>query len=328
MANKFSIIVPVYNASKIIEGCIKSIASQTYRDFELLLINDGSKDDSAIVVENLCRTYDIQNYRIITKENGGAGSARNLGLSLATGEYILFIDSDDYVDCDYLENILSCIENEGADIIFVDIVRELMDGTVLRKESMSDFKNLSKDRLIRNQLTGKMPWGGVRKAIRRSIVVETGAKYATNIRVGEESIYSFLILNSSSIISFQPKAIYHYVENSASLTSNDKIEQQKDVFDFIRENIESMHKYYEYEDTISALAITAIITGVNLLSKGKFSFTQYKTTKLYAEYYEKFISNRIDKDSLDIRVRRCLPLIKCRFYFLLYIMAYINNKIR
>ena len=109
-----SIIVPIYNVEKYLRQCLDSIQDQTYQNFECLLINDGSSDNSA----DICREYVSKDsrFRYIEKENGGVFSARNLGIEHSKGEYITFIDSDDWVDSDYLEVLYTALIDENADI--------------------------------------------------------------------------------------------------------------------------------------------------------------------------------------------------------------------
>lgn len=109
-----SIIVPIYNVEKYLRQCLDSIQNQTYQNFECLLINDGSPDNSA----DICREYVSKDsrFRYIEKENGGVSSARNLGIEHSKGEYITFIDSDDWVDSDYLEVLYTALIDENADI--------------------------------------------------------------------------------------------------------------------------------------------------------------------------------------------------------------------
>ena len=109
-----SIIVPVYNVENYLRQCLDSIMGQTYQNFECLLINDGSPDHSAVI----CREYVSKDSRFLyfEKENGGVSSARNLGIEHSKGEYITFIDSDDWVDSDYLEVLYNALIDENADI--------------------------------------------------------------------------------------------------------------------------------------------------------------------------------------------------------------------
>ena len=109
-----SIIVPIYNVENYLRQCLDSIVAQTYQNFECLLINDGSPDNSA----DICREYVVKDsrFKYFEKENGGVSSARNLGIEHSKGEYITFIDSDDWVDSDYLEVLYNALIDENADI--------------------------------------------------------------------------------------------------------------------------------------------------------------------------------------------------------------------
>lgn len=109
-----SVIVPIYNVENYLRMCLDSIQNQTYKNFECLLINDGSPDNSA----EICREYVAKDsrFRYFEKENGGVSSARNLGIERSEGVYITFVDSDDWVEPDYLEVLYSIIVQEKADI--------------------------------------------------------------------------------------------------------------------------------------------------------------------------------------------------------------------
>lgn len=111
---KISVIVPVYNVEKYLRRCIDSILAQTFTDFELLLIDDGSKDNS----RDLCDGYAMKDerVRVFHKKNGGVSSARNLGLDNAKGEWVSFVDADDYLDNCYYSNFLSF--HDISDIVF------------------------------------------------------------------------------------------------------------------------------------------------------------------------------------------------------------------
>ena len=99
-----SIIVPVFNSEKYIEKCLKSLLAQTYKDLEILVIDDGSKDNSSDVVRQL--QLDDQRIKLICQENQGVSSARNKGIEMSKGQYIVFVDSDDYVESNYVETLL------------------------------------------------------------------------------------------------------------------------------------------------------------------------------------------------------------------------------
>ena len=111
----FSICVPVYNAEKFLDRCIKSVLNQSFDDFELILINDGSTDDSAKICEFYSKTDDRIVY--LCKTNGGVTSARKMAAGVMRGEYALFIDADDYIDGNYLTKLAKAICSSGADMV-------------------------------------------------------------------------------------------------------------------------------------------------------------------------------------------------------------------
>ena len=123
-----SVIIPVYNAASFVGRCIKSVLSQTYCDWQMILVDDGSKDNSL----EICQIYAASDSRlqIIHQENAGAGAARNAGLAKAIGKYIVFIDSDDYVDKEYF----SLLANHDEDVVFIDVEAIDENCKVVRKE--------------------------------------------------------------------------------------------------------------------------------------------------------------------------------------------------
>lgn len=154
---KISVIIPVYNAEKYLRKCVESVIAQTYTDWEMILVDDGSNDGSADIIDE----YAGKDTRIRTihQENAGPGVARNAGIRNALGEYIVFLDSDDMVTPDYFEKL----SRETADVVFIDIDQVDEHMNILCEEHMSNYRMLSKDDFLRNQLTGKILWGGYEK---------------------------------------------------------------------------------------------------------------------------------------------------------------------
>lgn len=112
MGEKISVIVPVYNVEAYLERCVESILQQTYANFELILINDGSTDSSGVICDNLASQH--ENIKVHHLENAGVSNARNTGIKLATGAWITFIDSDDFVTKDYLEILIGAVDDEES----------------------------------------------------------------------------------------------------------------------------------------------------------------------------------------------------------------------
>lgn len=255
-----SVIVPVYNTEKFIERCVNSIISQTYRDWELFLIDDGSKDNSLELIKKFEKND--SRIRAIHQENQGAGAARNKGLSLVTGDYIVFVDSDDYLENYYFE----MLSEHQEDVVFIDVNRRNEDGDVIAREKLSVLKTWSKDDILRSQMTGKVLWGGVRKAVKRSLLESNSIKYSQH-KVGEEAIYSFLLLYYSHNYSFIDVPVYNYEVHSDSLSQSYQVDPWGPVALALCDKVKDLSCYEQYANTLNAFYITAGIVYLRQIAK-------------------------------------------------------------
>ena len=306
---RFSVIVPVYNAANLLPKCLNSLKNQTYKDFEVIALDDESKDNSYEILKDFKSANPQMLINVSTHANCGAGKTRNIGLGLAKGEYIVFLDSDDYLDPDYLESVNGIIEDKHSDVVFIDIIREDESGRIIRYERMSEFKDLSKDRLIKWQLTGKMPWGGVRKIIKTEIIQNNKLEYAP-IKVGEESIFSFLTLINAKTISFQKDSYYHYVDAANSLTSHDNVDNPQNVFDFISGYIMKSPYHDEYKSTVNALGVTTVAILINILANEETLYNAIVKSRLFINKYKDSIKGVINFDALEKRIIYCYPFMR------------------
>ena len=149
-----SVIIPVYNAEKYVGRCIESVQAQTYTEWLMILVDDGSRDKSL----EICQKYAGADNRIcvIHQENAGPGIARNVGLEYSKGKYVVFIDSDDYIEKEYFQ----LLSQQDEDVVYIDVRNVGEDGRVLKEEYMSSNKRLSLDSILRRQMTGSINWGG------------------------------------------------------------------------------------------------------------------------------------------------------------------------
>lgn len=328
----FSVIIPVFNAEKTIRKSVTSVLEQSFDDYELILINDGSKDNSRTIMESLRNSDTRHRIRLLDQDNGGAGNARNIGISYATGEYVAFLDADDYWDKTFLEETKRIIEEKVSDLVFIDIVRENEDGEFLRFEKMSSNSGLDKELIIRKQLTGCIPWGGVRKIVKHSLLTENGIVYDTSVKVGEECLYSYKALYYASSFSFQSKALYHYVDHENSLTSNDTVGNSIGVYELIHNSLERSDIHSKYESTVKALAITTMAVVTNLLSQHYGVYEACKRCKVLYSRYKNEYKGMIDFKSLERRVKFCVPWIKFQMAFPIVIAAkilcFFRSKLR
>ncbi len=223
---QLSIIVPVYNAEKYLKKCIDSILNQTYRDFELILVNDGSKDNSASIIDDYKNKH--PEVVVIHKENGGPTTARREGIKCAKGEYVLFVDSDDWLEDSMCETMLNNAKLYGADAVICDMLREEKTRVVtmvnVLEEGVYD-KAASKGKIYPVMLFDYSVDGPAtnpslcNKMIKREILEKILKAVDGNIAYGEDALCSYPALLDAETICVIRKPFYHYRYNNESVTN-------------------------------------------------------------------------------------------------------------
>ena len=162
-----SIIVPVYNMEKYLTQCVSSLINQNYKDVEIILVDDGSTDASPQMCDEFAKQDD--RIKVIHKTNGGQGSARNMGLDIANGEYISFIDSDDWVDINMYTHLLSVSEKYDADLVVCEVAWNEEDGTVRVNKRVDGILVMSTEEAMEHYFDGSkiVPHGPCSKLYRR-----------------------------------------------------------------------------------------------------------------------------------------------------------------
>ncbi|MDY3362430.1 glycosyltransferase family 2 protein [Riemerella anatipestifer] len=234
-----SIIIPVYNTEKYLEKCINSIVEQTYTNWELLLINDGSQDDSLSICEKYANEY--SNIYVFSQENKGPSAARNIGIDNAHGQYICFVDSDDWVDDNYLEIFIGNM-SENEDMMVVQDHKRIINDKIIRYTNgyNNEIFELPKDlsSLIKEY---KFIQGySVNKLYIREILENHSLRFSEEIDMGEDEVFFYKYLQLIDKIIFVKPDPYNYVGRIGSLTSR----HSKFISEFLRcaEN----NKFYHY----------------------------------------------------------------------------------
>lgn len=202
-----SIIVPIYNAEKQLRRCIDSILNQIYEDYELLLVDDGSTDGSG----EICDMYTQKDNRITAfhKKNGGVSSARNIGLDYAKGDWVSFIDSDDYVNNNFLSDFISDVtENDELIVQGFTIIKQ--NSEQLTVKYIKDTCNISEglDRLCHQNFPGTI-WN---KLFRKSIINANAIRFNENYKFKEDELFLLEYLNQIQLIKFKDSFNYQYIE--------------------------------------------------------------------------------------------------------------------
>ena len=206
MKGKVSIIVPVYNTEKYIRKCIESILRQTYRKFELIIIDDGSTDSSLSIINEFLD----ERIKIISKKNEGVSATRNLGLDVASGEYILFIDSDDWIEQDMLEVLINNTVKTGADI-------SCCQSNYKSRQELGKLEVWTKEKTIREFLIHKIIGGTlVNKLINHKVINDI--RFNKNIRYGEDALFLWDVLNNIQVFCITNRVLYHQTLHDDSST--------------------------------------------------------------------------------------------------------------
>ena len=215
--NKVSVIVPIYNAGNKLHKCIKSILKQTFMEFELILVNDGSTDNSL----SICKKYERKDKRIvvINKNNQGSIIARNTGLNHASANYLMFVDADDWIDKTTIQKLYnSSIENE-ADISICNMYKTMGSGKLIRKEFNNSYFNKSKlynEEEIKKQLVTAyfhghpFPSSLCAKLYKKELFINSG-KYIDRIKfLGDDLFYNLEILMRAKKVKMVNSPLYFY----------------------------------------------------------------------------------------------------------------------
>lgn len=207
MLAKVSVIVPIYNVEKYIEKCVTSIMNQTYSNIEIILVDDGSPDKSSIIIDNLKQ----KDRRIVCihKKNGGVSSARNVGLEVATGEYIMFVDGDDWIERDCISYFVGLIGNN--DIAFNK--NQISD---FNQKSSNNVSIRSSEEMIEGIYTGKIDVAVWNKIYNRSFLTTNNIRFNEKIWFGEGMLFNINCLQFVEYVVLGEKGVYHQVSNPNS----------------------------------------------------------------------------------------------------------------
>ena len=223
MDKKLSFILPVYKVEQYLPCCVDSILCQAREDCEIILVDDGSPDGCGAICDRYAENY--ENIKVIHKVNGGLGDARNTGLKAATGEYITFVDSDDYIAPGAVEKMLGWVRTQSADVCFLELTKVFPDGS---EESMGEA--LERDSVCGRQplevleflaTRPKFPGSACAKLLRRSFLEENGFRFPDDRRLSEDLIFCLNVYEAAKSFDYLDFPYYCYrQERSGSITNN------------------------------------------------------------------------------------------------------------
>lgn len=272
---KISIIIPIYNAEKYICRCIESVINQTYKNIEILLINDGSSDKTQNIIENYKK---YENIIIINKVNSGVSDTRNLGLQRASGDFVMFVDADDYIDSDYIEKMINVANDYD---LIISGYKEIKDNNI-------EYKSIYKKSIIKNKTIDitfpkkKSDYFSTiefnpcwKMLISMSLIKNNKINFNSDIKYGEDMLFSLFCYIFSKKTIYLLNFGYNYCINDYSAMN--------------KMSLEHIKKYYE-----DNLKVYEIITDDLNLDKHDLELLTYKILQVFKGITGKLIESSLD----------------------------------
>lgn len=277
-----SIIIPCFNNGKYVEKCLKSINKQSYQNYEVIIINDGSSDNSKSVIQNFIEGK--TRYFLINQNNSGVSVARNKGLQIAKGDYICFVDADDYIEPNYLEVLYKTMVNNESDLSICSVIHENLEGEIiyldkLKPQTLSNIETANLKKLI---------WGyACNKLFKKEIIQKNKLFFEKDIMFAEDELFYLNYLFKIERVSMTNDCLYHYVRQKQSATKNTtNMSVQINRFDSRKKIIDLLEKNHVNQNIINKHIIACVDTCLLVLA---YKFKKQKLNKKQKTTYLKYI---------------------------------------
>ena len=307
---KVSVIVPVYNTEKYLEKCLDSIVNQDFDDYEIIIVNDGSTDNSFKIINKYVDKYD--NIKAFTKQNGGLSSARNFGIAKSSGKYLMFIDSDDYIEKTMIKKMYESVINNKSDIVVCEFSYVYDDGRKIRSYSNLDYTDIAQKKYL---LTPPMaPIRLIKKDLFKNI------KFTEGIYYEDLELCPKLVIYAKKI-SFVNESLYNYLMRESSImhqnSFNDKL---LDIYKVLDSNYKVLVK--DYYDEIEYMYI------IHLLRTASLRFLDYKEGKSEINKIKLIIKDKFPNWKDNIYFKKSNKKIKVISYLAYYKMILLLKIIK
>ena len=255
---KISVIVPVYNVGDYIVKCIKSILDQTFKSFEIIVVNDGSPDDSIDLIE---KEFDDSRIKLVYKKNGGLASARNTGVKYAKGEYLFFVDSDDFIKPNTLEVMYKAARDGNHDLVLCDYIKYYNDNNY---EEIPLIKHFDSNNL-KSIVTGMT--GAVCRLIKKDLYLKYDIKFLEN-QIFEDNAIIPLLGAVAKNPCYIKEAFYYYLQRDKSILNKQKYDKNwEDIFsslNHLKNKFIEFNLYDEFYSELEYIYIEYLLHAANL----------------------------------------------------------------
>jgi len=332
MQTLVSIVIPMYNVENYINKCVDTIINQTYKNLEIILIDDGSPDNCGDIADNYaeldCRI------KVVHKINGGLSDARNVGLQIATGEYVFFVDSDDYVEADMIESVLGKAIDSEADVVLFSFYNEIVDKNenIIKKEAVI-FNPKESSSMI--SIIGYV-WN---KLYKTAYIKLNTFSFQKGLSLVEDIVFNEEVMIGANKIEYINKPFYHYVSRER-LTLVKKY--HKNSYDLhkigfrSRENV--MFKLCGTNQKTQEVVASSHINGIRYCCSNMFYYKNNLTLKSKYRYIENMLDDEVTTQQIkifqtqnksDMIMKVCIkyrmPLVLCAMYYVRSLIV-LNRK--
>ncbi len=348
---KVSIIIPVYNVEKYIERCVNSLKAQSLKDIEIILVDDSSTDSSLLICQNASK--EDGRIKVITKENEGAGMARNAALKVAKGKYIGFVDSDDFVDPEMFEVLYNTAEKYNSDLVLSGV--KYVDGNMFSQqgdciiksyfENDTHFETFDQLKELRMGIIGSLPndiddskYGmSIWKNLFKREVIENNNLFFVSERemLSEDALFMVDYISCINMATGIKGAFYNYCRNGQSISKSFKKDRFEKSLVFVNEVEKRFRKNIlpnEYQMYINRFwqAMCRVICSQEIINatenNQRFSYLKKRLSNVCNHPLTVNVFKEYPINTLNFKQRFFAYCIKYRFYFLLKVLVGIRNK--
>lgn len=285
---KFSIIVPVYNVEKYIKDCLDSILNQSYDNFEVIVVNDGSTDKSKEIVEQ----YKDKRIKLYNKENTGVADTRNFGINQCTGEYFIFVDSDDTINKDLLTTLKNVLDKEKVDLVKYQIQMIYSDGNI-KYDEPETFEKINGEKAFSILLKNDLFVSPVTYAYNLEYFKKNRYEYFVGRVYEDFGLTPIIVVNAQSVKCIDFIGYNYYVRENSIMTSSKKKMESRN-----RDSIDQFDRLMEMIDDINVSNETRNLFK-SYISNGMINRTQEMDGIILKEYIKKLKARKIYKYLID-----------------------------
>lgn len=295
---KVSVIIPVYNCAAYVGNTLKSVINQDFEDFEIIVIDDGSTDNSLDVINETLKDCGIF-YKVIHQENGGVSVARNHGIDVSSGDYLVFVDGDDYV----LPNHLSELYNGIEDFSLTQFVKK--DGDVLSNPNNFDFEYISTEEFIKKELRMEVLFNFFQLMYRADIIKDNNIRFTPGVVYGEDTEFALKALIYGSRIHVSNEVTYHYIQRSDSAIRTTEY-RRFDIVDIF----ENLADYYRIrgKNELANLIVTSRIPKAIFGNMNYFFYSCYGFDEVMYVMKKRDLLSKLDKFEGDLKFKLKIKL--------------------